>query len=85
MATQNPNQKQEIIIVGGGAGGTELAFNIHHALSQRLASPELLELHLVHRGQQLMGTNQNSGVSRQALRLLRQRVFKFTSGKRLLK
>lgn len=73
MATQNPNQKQEIIIVGGGAGGTELAFNIHHALSQRLASPELLELHLVHRGQQLMGTNQNSGVSRQALRLLRQR------------
>ncbi|QCS48554.1 selenide, water dikinase SelD [Picosynechococcus sp. PCC 11901] len=72
-ANQAPDQPQRIIIVGGGAGGTELAFNIHHALSQRLASPELLELHLVHRGQQLMGTNQNPGVSRQAQKLLQHR------------
>ncbi|ANV85303.1 selenide, water dikinase SelD [Picosynechococcus sp. PCC 7003] len=71
--TQAPDQPQRIIIVGGGAGGTELTFNIHHALGQRLASPQLLELHLVHRGHQLMGTNKNPGVSRQAQKLLQRR------------
>ncbi|BAW97564.1 AIR synthase related protein [[Synechococcus] sp. NIES-970] len=72
-AKEHPDQTQDIIIVGGGAGGTELAFNIHHALSQRLTNPASLTLHLVHRGSRLMETNQNPQVSRQAMRLLQKR------------
>jgi len=69
----NPTKKQDIIIVGGGAGGTELAFNIHHALTQKLISPELLSLHIVHRGSELISGNENPWVSRKTEMLLRER------------
>ncbi len=75
LALAQPSKPQNIIIVGGGAGGTELAFNIHHALTQKLTSTSLLSLHLVHRGDRLM-EGKNSWVSRQADRLLRQRGVK---------
>lgn len=73
QAIDYPHQKQSIIIVGGGAGGTELAFNIHRALTQTLNHPELLELHLIHRGITLMDTQQNPWISRQAQQLLSSR------------
>ncbi|AFY37112.1 selenophosphate synthase [[Leptolyngbya] sp. PCC 7376] len=72
-ASKHPTQKQEIIIVGGGAGGTELAFNIHHALTQKLASPDLLSLQLVHRGPELVNGNGNPWVSQLTEKLLRER------------
>lgn len=69
----NPTQKQSIILIGGGAGGTELAFNIHHALTPKLVSPELLSLHVVHRGAVLINGNENPWVSRKTEKLLRER------------
>ena len=72
-ASVNPAKKQNIIIVGGGAGGTELAFNIHHALTQKLRSPDLLSLHLVHRGEALVSGNKNPWVSKKVQQLLSQR------------
>ncbi|OKH19998.1 selenide, water dikinase SelD [[Limnothrix rosea] IAM M-220] len=75
-ASENPSQKQDIIIVGGGAGGTELAFNIHHALTQKLTSPNLLSLHLVHRGSALISGNENPWVSQKTEKLLLQRGVK---------
>ena len=72
----NPTKKQAIIIIGGGAGGTELAFNIHHALTQKLISPELLSLHLVHRGSELISGNENPWVSKKTERLLREKGVK---------
>lgn len=72
-ASVNSTQKQDIIIVGGGAGGTELAFNIHHALTQRLATSDLLSLHLVHRGNALVSGNKNPWVSKKVQALLQER------------
>ncbi|NJN71815.1 MAG: selenide, water dikinase SelD [Limnothrix sp. RL_2_0] len=72
-ASKNPAKKQEITIVGGGAGGTELAFNIHHALTQKLVSPDLLSLHLIHRGFELISGNENPWVSKKTKTLLLER------------
>lgn len=72
-ARTNPHKQQDIIIVGGGAGGTELAFNIYCALTQILISPELLSLHLVHRGAALMDNHQNPWVSQAVEKLLKHR------------
>lgn len=69
----NPAKKQNLIIVGGGAGGTELAFNIHYALNQKLISSDLLSLHLVHRGKVLVSGNNNPWVSKKVQQLLSQR------------
>ncbi len=74
--SKNPSRKQDIIIVGGGAGGTELAFNIHHALTQKLTSPNLLALHLVHRGSELVSGNENPWVSKKTEKLLVERGVK---------
>ncbi|MBD2484750.1 FAD-dependent oxidoreductase [Planktothrix sp. FACHB-1365] len=55
---QNPEQKIRLAIVGGGAGGVELALNIHSHLTQiyQQANQPLnqLELHLIHQGERLL-------------------------------
>lgn len=55
---QNPQQKIRLAIVGGGAGGVELAFNIHRHLTQiyQQAHQPLnnIELHLIHQGKRLL-------------------------------
>lgn len=52
-ARQNPDRSLSLGIVGGGAGGVELALNIQSHL-HRLVPPQNLALHLFHRGGELM-------------------------------
>ncbi|HEY9864511.1 MAG TPA: FAD-dependent oxidoreductase [Candidatus Obscuribacterales bacterium] len=55
---QNPQEKIRLAIVGGGAGGVELALNIHSHLRQiyqQFNQPlNQLELHLIHSGNRLL-------------------------------
>lgn len=55
---QNPQEKIRLAIVGGGAGGVELALNIHSHLTQiylQFNQPlNQLELHLIHSGNRLL-------------------------------
>ncbi|VXD15328.1 FAD-dependent oxidoreductase [Planktothrix paucivesiculata] len=55
---QNPQEKMRLAIVGGGAGGVELALNIHSHLTQiyqQFNQPlNQLELHLIHSGNRLL-------------------------------
>ncbi|SKB11361.1 Ankyrin (fragment) [Planktothrix sp. PCC 11201] len=55
---QNPQEKIRLAIVGGGAGGVELALNIHSHLMQiyqQFNQPlNQLELHLIHSGNRLL-------------------------------
>ncbi|MBW4516433.1 MAG: selenide, water dikinase SelD [Timaviella obliquedivisa GSE-PSE-MK23-08B] len=74
--TQNPERSIKVAIVGGGAGGVELAFNIQarllRILSQAGQPTSHLELHLFHRGDRLL-PERHLGVSRQVQKLLAQR------------
>ncbi len=74
--TQNPERLVTVAIVGGGAGGVELAFNIQarllKVLSQAGQPASHLELHLFHRGDRLL-PERHPGFSRQVQKLLVQR------------
>lgn len=65
---QLPEQSLTISIVGGGAGGVELALNVHSRLTKILA-PQKLTIHLFHNGKQLL-PGHNSWVSRRLEKLL---------------
>ncbi|VXD17085.1 Ankyrin (fragment) [Planktothrix serta PCC 8927] len=71
---QNPQQKIRLAIVGGGAGGVELAFNIHSHLTQiyQQANQPLnqLELHLIHSGKRLL-SERHPSLSRKVENLLK--------------
>jgi selenide,water dikinase len=69
----NPEQKLEIGIVGGGAGGVELALNIQSHLHRILKDAKQpfnnLTLHLFHRDTKLL-SNHNQWVSRRLQQIL---------------
>jgi selenide, water dikinase len=69
----NPEKKIEIGIVGGGAGGVELALNIQSHLHRLLKDAKQplynLTLHLIHRDTKLL-SNHNQWVSRRLQQIL---------------
>ena len=48
-----------IAIVGGGAGGVELALNMEACLKKILGEKRYLQIHLIHRGKQLLTSYNN--------------------------
>jgi selenide,water dikinase len=68
---QNLEKPLSISIVGGGAGGVELALNMRSRLLTILPS-SLIKFHLFHRGQKLL-EHHNPWVSQQLEKILRER------------
>ena len=66
-----------ISIVGGGAGGVELALNMRSRLQTILPS-HLITFHLFHRGEKLL-EHHNSWVSEQLEKILRKRDIRITA------
>ncbi|MFY7933952.1 MAG: FAD-dependent oxidoreductase [Microcystis aeruginosa] len=58
-AVSNPNNPLNIVIVGGGAGGVELALNMQSRLAKILNSSSNLNLSLIHRGKKLLPAHNN--------------------------
>lgn len=58
QVTKHPHQPLRLAIVGGGAGGSELALNIQHRLHSLLNAAQQplanLDMHLFHRGSRLL-------------------------------
>ena len=71
----NLNRRLSIAIVGGGAGGVELALNMQTCLQNILRDESELEIHLIHRGQQLL-SGHNDWVSNKLTRIIRRRGIK---------
>lgn len=70
------NSQLSIVIVGGGAGGVELALNMQTCLKAILSQGKnTLEIHLIHRDKQLL-SNHNNWVSHQLEKIMRQRNIK---------
>ena len=60
---KSENQPLSIAIVGGGAGGVELALNMQACLKEILGDKrDYLQIHVIHRGKQLL-TSYNNWVS----------------------
>ena len=53
VAKNNPEKSLAITIVGGGAGGVELALNMHHRLGTEMERANNYQINLVHRGNKL--------------------------------
>ena len=68
----NLDQPLAIAIVGGGAGGVELALNMQACLQEILPDRHGLEIHLIHRGEQLL-SGHNDWVSNRLTTIIRQR------------
>lgn len=66
-----PDSPLTINIIGGGAGGVELALNMHQRLTNIL-KPEILTINLIHRGARIL-SHQNKWVSHQLTQILNQR------------
>jgi len=64
----NVNKPLQLGIVGGGAGGVELALNMNHRLSQLLPENHF-QINLIHRQNQLL-SNHNQWVSKRLYQLL---------------
>ncbi len=71
ICQNNPQSPVTISIIGGGAGGVELALNMHHRLINILASNQLT-INLIHRGERIL-TNQNKWISNQLTQVLNNR------------
>ncbi|MGL5806356.1 MAG: FAD-dependent oxidoreductase [Xenococcaceae cyanobacterium] len=63
-AIEQPEKQIAIAIVGGGAGGVELAFNMQSRLQKILTKTDLLSIDLLHRGEKLLPKH-NDRVSKQ--------------------
>ncbi|MEN9871837.1 MAG: hypothetical protein RLZZ171_2829, partial [Cyanobacteriota bacterium] len=74
-AAAHPEQPLSIAIVGGGAGGVELALNMQTCLRAILKSKSTPEIHLIHRGQQLL-SGHNDWVSKKLTKIIQQRGIK---------
>ena len=75
-AISQPTKPLSIAIVGGGAGGVELALNMQVCLQQILAIPEdTLQIHLIHRGDRLL-SGHNDWVSNKLEKIIHQRDIK---------
>lgn len=76
-AASKPQKPLSIVIVGGGAGGVELALNMQACLQGILSvqGQKTLQIHLIHRGDQLLA-NHNNWVSNKLTNILRQRKIK---------
>ncbi len=72
-AAANPRKPLSIAIIGGGAGGVELALNMQTGLKEILLDQNALEIHLIHRGKQLL-SGHNDWVSNKLTKILRQRI-----------
>ena len=72
--TEAKTQDLSIAIVGGGAGGVELALNMQACLKKILAK-KALEIHLIHRGEQLL-SGHNDWVSNKLTKIMQQRGIK---------
>ncbi|HEY9640909.1 MAG TPA: selenide, water dikinase SelD [Coleofasciculaceae cyanobacterium] len=74
--SQTPQQRMRLAIVGGGAGGVELALSIQarlHRIYQAAQQPIThLELHVFHRGDRLL-PERSAGVGHRVAQLLRER------------
>ena len=68
-------QQLSIAIVGGGAGGVELALNMQACLRELLPAKNALEIHLIHRGEQLL-SGHNDWVSNKLTKIIQQRNIK---------
>ena len=75
-AASNPTQPLAIVIVGGGAGGVELALNMQACLQKILAqSQKDLQIHLIHRGDRLL-SGHNDWVSNKLEKIILKRGIK---------
>ena len=76
-ANSNPQKPLSIVIVGGGAGGVELALNMQSYLQNILPDKgnQLLQIHLIHRGEQLL-SGHNDWVSKELKKIILQRGIK---------
>ena len=74
LVVSNPQQPLSIVIVGGGAGGVELALNMQTGLQKILPDRHRssFTIHLIHRGQQLLAGH-NNWVSNKLAKILDQR------------
>jgi selenide,water dikinase len=70
--TKQPGKQIAIAIVGGGAGGVELALNVQSCLQKIHTKTDLLSIHLLHRGEKLLPKH-NDRVSKQLQKILIQR------------
>ncbi|MGF1588663.1 MAG: FAD-dependent oxidoreductase [Pleurocapsa sp.] len=76
-ANSQLSSQLSIVIVGGGAGGVELALNMQTCLKEILKGQDknTLEIQLIHRGKQLL-SGHNGWVSNQLAKIMRQRGIK---------
>jgi pyridine nucleotide-disulfide oxidoreductase family protein len=74
-AAANPEQPLSIAIVGGGAGGVELSLNMQSCLKAILNGKRIPEIHLIHRGKQLLPRH-NNWVSNKLTKIIQQRGIK---------
>jgi pyridine nucleotide-disulfide oxidoreductase family protein len=75
LARSNPEQPLSMAIVGGGAGGVELALNMQTCLNKILKGKTTPEIHLIHRGRQLL-SGHNDWVSQKLTKIMQQRGIK---------
>ncbi|MCC0175444.1 FAD-dependent oxidoreductase [Waterburya agarophytonicola K14] len=69
-AADRPKQALSIVIVGGGAGGVELALNMQACLSEIIDKPQdRLQIHLIHRGDRLL-SGHNDWVSHKLKKII---------------
>ena len=69
------NKPLSIAIVGGGAGGVELALNMQACLQEILGDKNYLQIHVIHRGKQLL-TSHNDWVSNKLEKIILKRNIK---------
>ncbi len=85
---KNPQEPIRIAIVGGGAGGVELALSmqsrLHRILHETQQSIQNLEIHLFQRGQELM-PNYHQSVRHQLQHILTERGIKLHLGETVCK